>query len=75
MKKNCKWWGGQLEFISLVHNYICTQNTFKILNKDFIKALRGGVTVLWNFFIKCRFFMVNASLIANFQDFDKMKLQ
>ena len=46
MKKNCKWWGGQLEFISLVQNYICTQNTFKILNKDFIKALRGGVTVL-----------------------------
>ena len=28
-------------------NYICTRNTVKILNKDFIKAVRGGgVTVL-----------------------------
>ena len=34
--------GGQPDFISLIQNYICTQNTVKILNKDFIKAVRGG---------------------------------
>ena len=34
--------GGQPDFISLIQNYICTRNTVKILNKDFIKAVRGG---------------------------------
>ena len=33
---------GQPDFISLIQNYICTRNTVKILNKDFIKAVRGG---------------------------------
>ena len=36
-------WRGQPDFISLIQKYICTRNT-------------GGVTVLWNFFIKFRFF-------------------
>ena len=49
---------GQPDFISLIQKYICTRNTVKFLNKDFIKAVRGGgVTVLWNFFIKFRFFL------------------
>ena len=40
------------------------RNTVKVLNKDFIKAVGGGgVTVLWNFFIKFRFFLAMASLI------------
>ena len=40
-----------------IQNYIWTQNTVKILNKDFIKAVRGGgAPVLGNFFIKFRFF-------------------
>ena len=34
--------GDQPDFISLIQNYICTQNTVKILNTDFIKAVRGG---------------------------------
>ena len=51
------WGGDQPDFISVIQNYICTQNTVKILNKDFIKAVRGGGdTVLRNFFIKFRFF-------------------
>ena len=50
--------GGQPDFISLIQNYIhVLRNTVKFLNKDLIKAVRGwGVTVLWNFFMKFRFF-------------------
>ena len=41
-KKIRKRVGDQPDFISLIQNYICTRNTVKILNKDFIKAVRGG---------------------------------
>ena len=35
-----------------------TQNQWGNLNKDFIKAVRGGgVTVLWKYFIKFRYFL------------------
>ena len=33
------------------------RNTVKVLNKGFIKAVRGEVKVLWNFFIKFCFFL------------------
>ena len=29
----------QLDFISLIQRYICTRNTVKFLNKDFIKSV------------------------------------
>ena len=35
--------------------------TVKVLNKDFIKSVRGGGVAVW-FFIKFRFFLRNASL-------------
>ena len=43
------------------------RNTVKVLNKDFIKAVRGGgITVLWKFFIRFSvFFSTMASLIPD----------
>ena len=34
--------GGQPDFISLIQKPICTRNTVRFLNKDFIEAVRGG---------------------------------
>ena len=36
--------------------------TEKVLNKDFLNAVRGGVTVLWKYFIKNGIFWTMASL-------------
>ena len=59
--------GGQPDFISLIQNYICTQNTVKILNKDFIKAVRGGGHRFMKLFHKIPlFFFVNASLRSSY---------
>ena len=47
------------DFISLIQKYICTRNTIKFLNRDFIKAVRGGSMKLFH---KILLFLGTASL-------------
>ena len=56
--------GGQPDFISLIQKPICTRNTVRFLNKDFIKAVRGGGHRFVKLFHKIPFFLGGgASLI------------
>ena len=64
--------GGSFGFhISYSETYIYVlRNTVKFLNMDFIKAVRGGgVTILWNIFIKLRFFWQWLPLVFNVIDY------